>query len=171
MLIIVKKYDMLRFRICAFVLGTCSLNLWGGIHFDLTTWKLETTWKNRVRDLAAAGVSNRLKEKFWRIVTHSWLSNSWSSSLCPSQANMVLLLYSGGGPSGYHISPTSRFLKSDFLEDFALLTLPFSGAFYHQVHRTKKKIAPITNHSSDNKVYSEGIPTNKQMNKQSIKHK
>ena len=67
-----------------------------------------------------------------------------------------------GGPSVYHILPASRFLKSGFLEDFTLLVLPFSGVFYHQVHRTNH--SPIIHSTTKYSEYQ-------QINKQSIKHK
>ena len=128
MLIIVNKYEMLRFRICASALGTCSSYMrWHSFRSyqpgnSLKEWPC---YSSSVKPIERKHLKNRHPFLTFKFLVKLPLFLTWCC--CWGRT---------GGPSVYHILPASRFLKSGFLEDFTLLVLPFSGVFYHQVHRT-----------------------------------
>lgn len=155
MLTIVNKYEMLRFRICASAVGTCSSYMrWHSFrsYQPGNSLKEQSTWpcySSSVKPIERKHLKNRHPFLAFKFLVKLPLFLTWCC--CWGRT---------GGPSVYHILPASRFLKSGFLEDFALLVLPFQG------FSITRSIAQII-HQSFIRQRSV-VSTDKQTNKQTI---
>lgn len=135
-----KKYEMLRFRICAFALGTCSAYMgWHSFrsYQPGNSLKEQSTWScysRSVKPIERKHLKNR----------HPFLTLKFLVKLPLSLANQH------GAAAGVVLAALVFVISCQppGSSNQTLLVLPFSGVFYYQGPSHQS----FTNHSSDNEV-------------------